>query len=825
MTNRRALNRLGLTAAITIVTSLGACVDLALPPELRPGAIDAPEPIVMDAGQVDQSEPVDRPQPQPEVDGAPPDREPDAHEPNPDATQLGSGLRCATSRQCASGHCVDGVCCQTACAGSCMACNVPGSVGTCAPAAAGTDPDNDCGLEAADTCGRDGTCDGNGGCRLHVTGTTCGAGSCAADVATAPRTCDGLGTCRPGGTKPCAPYKCAADACSITCASDTDCGSGSRCESGKCTGPLPAGQPCMTGNQCASGQCADGVCCGTACGGLCESCNQPNNAGICMPIPAGQDPTNECAPDPAMPCGKDGMCDGRGACRLQVAGTVCAAATCQANMATASRTCDGNGVCQPATATSCNGYACAGTTCATACTTSADCAGANVCIGGTCRAPKAAGETCAAPGECASRLCEQGVCCSTQCTGMCRSCAVPGMAGTCALVPAGMDPVNHCTASDPSTCGFDGQCDGAGGCRRYAAGTACVAASCATNVLTPARTCDGNGTCQPAGTTSSCAPYVCQGAACRTSCANDSHCQAGSTCTDGKCASPKKANSEPCAAATECLSGFCAQGVCCNTACTAGCLSCALTGTVGTCTNVPSGQDPKNACNDGGAATCGDDGSCNGAGACRKYAAGTQCAAAACTNGSATPARTCDGNGSCRTAIASSCGRYRCGGTQCLQSCNTSNDCVSPNVCSGSACGGLKGQYYRSEDFTNLALTRVDGQVNFDWGFESPDASIPEDDFFSVRWTGKVIPRYSEEYVFEADVDTSVRIWINNAMVFEFEDGEEPLVYEISLSAGQQYDIRIEYWTSDEEAYVTLTWTSASQGEEVVPTSQLVPAP
>jgi hypothetical protein len=45
------------------------------------------------------------------------------------------GAPCASTAECGSGTCVDGVCCNTTAAscGQCQACNVPGSVGTCAP--------------------------------------------------------------------------------------------------------------------------------------------------------------------------------------------------------------------------------------------------------------------------------------------------------------------------------------------------------------------------------------------------------------------------------------------------------------------------------------------------------------------------------------------------------------------------------------------------------------------------------------------------------------------------------------------------------------------
>jgi hypothetical protein len=109
---------------------------------------------------------------------------------------------------------------------------------------------------------------------------------------------------------------------------------------------------------------------------------------------------------------------------------------------------------------------------------------------------------------------------------------------------------------------------------------------------------------------------------------------------------------------------------------------------------VPAGQDPLAQCADAGATTCGVDGFCNGSGACRKYAAGTSCAAASCTGSTLTAAAACDGNGACATPAQTSCAPYLCGTAACKTTCATTADCVSPSTCTTGTCaGGCPGVY------------------------------------------------------------------------------------------------------------------------------------
>jgi hypothetical protein len=148
-----------------------------------------------------------------------------------------AGADCVAPGACASGFCVDGVCCSSACTGQCAACNLPGLLGTCAPAPSGQDPQQECLAEPLSTCGRAGGCDGSGACRLHAAGTGCANTSCSVSTETSARTCNGAGVCQPATTRDCGAYLCGTGACRTSCGNTSECRSGFDCVSGVCSGP------------------------------------------------------------------------------------------------------------------------------------------------------------------------------------------------------------------------------------------------------------------------------------------------------------------------------------------------------------------------------------------------------------------------------------------------------------------------------------------------------------------------------------------------------------------------------------------------------------
>lgn len=100
--------------------------------------------------------------------------------------------QCASSADCGSGFCVDGLCCDRACGGQCEACDVAGMEGTCTPVVAGPP---------------------------HASHPSCGT------------------------------YVCAPQGCLTSCRTDSDCIAGSICAAGSCR----EGQSAISGGGCSVG--------------------------------------------------------------------------------------------------------------------------------------------------------------------------------------------------------------------------------------------------------------------------------------------------------------------------------------------------------------------------------------------------------------------------------------------------------------------------------------------------------------------------------------------------------------------------------------------
>jgi hypothetical protein len=264
---------------------------------------------------------------------------------------------------------------------------------------------------------------------------------------------------------------------------------------------------------------------------------------------------------------------------------------------------------------------------------------------GDARADKPLGAACDGPAECASGFCSDGVCCEAECSGICRSCARPGSAGTCGLVAQGSDADGDCAGQDPACAGT---CDGLGACTFAAADKSCQAPSCTTAQLQRGF-CDGAGACVQKS--ESCGGYTCaDGTACRTSCVDaTTDCTADFECLGGSCSNPQP-NGATCGTNPKaCQSVQCVDGVCCAAASCPVCQACDV----------------------------------NGQGTCAAAGNGLACGAVTCTAAQKS-VPTCQ-SGTCQLQTQG-CNGYQCNdaATDCRAACALHEHCVDTHFCNGS---------------------------------------------------------------------------------------------------------------------------------------------
>jgi hypothetical protein len=139
--------------------------------------------------------------------------------------------------------------------------------------------------------------------------------------------------------------------------------------------------------------------------------------------------------------------------------------------------------------------------------------------------------------------------------------------------------------------------------------------------------------------------------------------------------------------------------------------------------------------------------------------------------------------------------------------------------------GGVKAQYYNGMNFDNLVVTRIDPQINFNWGDPgSPDPKVGVDQF-SARWTGEVEAAFTETYTFYPSADDGVRLWVNGVQLVNAWIDQSTTEYRgtIDFVAGNTYSIIMEYYENGGGAVAQLRWSSPSTPKQLIPQAALSP--
>lgn len=126
---------------------------------------------------------------------------------------------------------------------------------------------------------------------------------------------------------------------------------------------------------------------------------------------------------------------------------------------------------------------------------------------------------------------------------------------------------------------------------------------------------------------------------------------------------------------------------------------------------------------------------------------------------------------------------------------------------------GLRGEYFDNMHLDGEpVLTRIDAQVDFNWGQGSPDPSIPHDRF-SARWTGLFTPAQSGRFLLGMSTDDGGRLWLDDRLLVDAWHDQAETVHTaaVQLEAGRTYAIRAEYYENTGLACARLGWTPAHE--------------
>lgn len=109
---------------------------------------------------------------------------------------------------------------------------------------------------------------------------------------------------------------------------------------------------------------------------------------------------------------------------------------------------------------------------------------------------------------------------------------------------------------------------------------------------------------------------------------------------------------------------------------------------------------------------------------------------------------------------------------------------------------GLTGTYFDNPDFTGTSTARLDKKLYFAFGTAAPATGIAPT-YYSVRWTGKIKPAYSETYTFTTMTDDGVRLWVNHKLIIDdWNTRAGPITHTgtVTLEASKRVDILLEYF-------------------------------
>lgn len=141
---------------------------------------------------------------------------------------------------------------------------------------------------------------------------------------------------------------------------------------------------------------------------------------------------------------------------------------------------------------------------------------------------------------------------------------------------------------------------------------------------------------------------------------------------------------------------------------------------------------------------------------------------------------------------------------------------------------GYSANYFSDATWSNTALERTDGTIDFSWGADSPDTLVPADNF-SVRWKAYLEAPASGEYtmvVETAQSDEAFNLHLDEALILQKLPGDIGIAWEVvtALNAAQMHALTLEYSEATQQAGIRLSWKRPTTALEIIPDTAAYPA-
>ena len=142
-------------------------------------------------------------------------------------------------------------------------------------------------------------------------------------------------------------------------------------------------------------------------------------------------------------------------------------------------------------------------------------------------------------------------------------------------------------------------------------------------------------------------------------------------------------------------------------------------------------------------------------------------------------------------------------------------------IVDGKEVNGLIGVYYNNVHLEGEpVLTRVDKEVDFDWGQGSPDSKINVDGF-SVRWTGKLKATKDGMYKIGINSNDGSKLFVNGKLFVHNwgNHGAKMRSAPLYMKKGESVDVMIEYFETGNSASMKFEWelqTKVKYNKEVL---------